>query len=198
MPIPPTSIMLPEWLEALNASYQQRDAELQAQFNRSLPFQDALFDRWERARTLGFGKGTSIYNSAVVMGKVTVGQQTWIGPNTLLDGTGGGLSVGSHCSISAGVHIYTHNTVQRCLTLGHAAIHQAPVSIGDGVYIGAQSIVREGVTIGNRVVIGANSFVNQDIPDNTIVAGSPAKVIGHVIIHPDGSFECRYTKALAE
>ena len=190
--------MLPEWLDALYASYHQRDAELQEHFQRSLPFQDALFDRWERARTLGFGEGTSIYNSAVVMGKVTVGQQTWIGPNTLLDGTGGGLSVGSHCSISAGVHIYTHNTVQRCLTLGQAAIDQAPVSIGDGVYIGAQSIVREGVTIGNRVVIGANSFVNQDIPDNTIVVGSPAKVIGHVIIHPDGSAECRYTKALAE
>jgi len=197
MPSAPTPVTHNDWLIALQATYQQRDAELQAQFNRSLPFQDALFDRWERAQRLGFGEGTSIYNSAIMMGSVTVGKHTWIGPNTLLDGTGGGLSIGSHCSISAGVHIYTHNTVQRCLTLGQAETAKATVSIGDGVYIGAQSIVREGVTIGNRVVIGANSFVNKDIPDNTIVAGSPAKVVGQVIIHPDGSAECRYTKALA-
>jgi acetyltransferase-like isoleucine patch superfamily enzyme len=79
--------------------------------------------------------------------------------------------------------------------MGQAAIDQAPVSIGDGVYIGAQSIVRDGVSIGNRVVIGANCFVNKSIPDNTIVAGIPAKVIGQVIIHPDGSAECCYAKA---
>ncbi|MFN8615239.1 MAG: acyltransferase [Vampirovibrionales bacterium] len=180
------------WLESLKAVYAHYDASLQENYHRSLPFQDALFDRWERAKQLGFGEGTSIYNSALVMGDVTVGEHTWIGPNTLLDGTGGSLRIGSHCSISAGVHVYTHNSVMKCLTLGQATIEKASTTLGDGVYVGAHSIIRDGVTIGNRVIIGANSFVNHTVPDHTIVAGSPATVIGKVIIEPNGTVRCCY------
>jgi len=52
--------------------YEDRDKELREQFRRSLPFQDAMFDRWERARLLGFEEGVSIYNSALVFGDVRV------------------------------------------------------------------------------------------------------------------------------
>mgnify|MGYP003351887026 FL=1 len=90
---------------------EQRDQELRAAFDRSLPFADAQFDRWERAKLLGFGDKTSIYDSSFIFGDVKVGFETWIGPFTLLDGSGGGLTIGDHCSISAGVHIYTHDTV---------------------------------------------------------------------------------------
>ena len=52
---------------------------------------------------------------------VTVGAGTWIGPNTLLDGTGG-LSIGASCSISAGVQIYTHDSVMWALSGGTASV----------------------------------------------------------------------------
>ena len=167
--------------ELLRAFYEATDDRLRGEYQRSLPFQDAAFDRWERARRLGFGEGASIYNSAIIYGDVRVGRKTWIGPNTLLDGTGGGLEIGDFCSVSAGVQIYTHDTVQWALSGGILPRAEARVTIGDCVYIGSQSIVAAGVTIGSRCVVGANSYVNDDVPDRTVVGGSPARRIGVVI-----------------
>ena len=159
---------------------EQRDAELRATYHRSLPFADAQFDRWERAKSLGFGDKTSIYDSSFIFGDVKVGFETWIGPFTLLDGSGGGLTIGDHCSISAGVHIYTHDTVLWAVSGGVQAAKKSAVSIGSNTYIGAQSVIVAGVTIGERCVIAANSLVNRDVPDGTIVGGTPARMLGHV------------------
>jgi len=51
------------------------------------------------------------------------------------------------------------------------------VRIGDNSWIGAHSTILDGVTIGKNVVVGAYSFVREDVPDNVVVAGIPAKVI---------------------
>lgn len=51
------------------------------------------------------------------------------------------------------------------------------LEIGNNVFIGMQATILKGVTIGNNVIIGANSLVNKNVPDNTVVAGNPAKVI---------------------
>lgn len=51
------------------------------------------------------------------------------------------------------------------------------IEIGDNVFIGANSTILYDVKIGNNVIIGAGSLVNKDIPNNTIVAGVPCKVI---------------------
>lgn len=52
-----------------------------------------------------------------------------------------------------------------------------PVTIGKNVWIGENVCVLLGVNIGNGSIIAANSVVNRDIPENCIVAGSPAKII---------------------
>ena len=126
---------------------------------------------------LGFGEGTSIYDSSVVLGNVTVGCSVWVGPFTVLDGTGG-LVIGDYCSISAGVQIYTHDSVQWALTGGKAQYEQAPVSIGSRCYIGPNTIIVKGVSVGDGCVIGANSLVLSDIPPNSKAFGTPCRVVG--------------------
>ena len=51
------------------------------------------------------------------------------------------------------------------------------MSIGNDVFIGAETVVLPGVRIGSRVVIGANSTVTHDIPDNSVAVGCPARVV---------------------
>jgi|SRR3954463_13882477 acetyltransferase-like isoleucine patch superfamily enzyme len=166
-------------------------SEFKKQFNRSLPFTDEVFDRWERAKKLGWGEGSSVYDSSYIFGNVQVGKKCWIGPFTIIDGSGG-LSIGDHCTISTGVHIYSHDNLKQTLSGGKLPMEHAPVSIGSCTYIGPQSIITKGVTIGKHCVIASNSFVSTTVEDNTIVAGNPAKVIGNVIIK-DNDIEFDYT-----
>lgn len=56
----------------------------------------------------------------------------------------------------------------------------APVTIGENVFVGAESIILKGVRIGNNTVIGARSVVTSDIPDDVIAAGNPCRVIGPI------------------
>lgn len=167
--------------DELRALYTEQDEQLRQRWARSLSFQDGLLDRWERAARLGWGSGTSIYNSVMVLEPVTVGDATWIGPWVLLDGSGGGLRIGSNVDISAGVHVYTHDTVLSCLSGRIVPRKEGAVSIGDCTYVGPGSVIVGGVSIGHHCVIGAGSFVNHDVPDRSVVAGSPATLRGRVV-----------------
>ena len=52
-----------------------------------------------------------------------------------------------------------------------------PVTIGNDVWIGGNATILPGVTIGNNVVVAAGAVVTHDVPDNTLVAGVPARKI---------------------
>lgn len=166
-------------LQALRALHADREGEARERWHRSLPLADLIVDRWERARRLGFGEGSSVYDQSLVLGDVEVGPKTWIGPGTVLDGSGG-LRIGATCSISAGVQIYSHDSVRWALSGGEAPYERAPVVIGDHCYIGPCSIVTKGVTIGHHCVVGAHSLVNRDLPDYAIAFGVPCRVVGRV------------------
>ena len=153
----------------------------QEEFARDLPLNELIVDRWERAESLGFGEGSSIYDSSLVFMPVRVGKHCWIGPFSIIDGSGG-LSIGDFCTISAGTHIYTHDNVKNTLTGKEAEIERSEVHIGDCTYVGPNSIISKGVRIGSHAIVGAMSFVNADVPDYTIVVGQPARVIGKVEI----------------
>lgn len=166
-------------LESLLNFFMKARKEKNDRFNRTLPFGDYVVDRWEKAKLLGFGEGTSIYDNSLVLGNVKVGENTWIGPNTVLDGSGD-LVIGSNCSISTGVQIYTHDTIKWAISGGVEPKEQKKVAIGNNCYIGPNTIITKGVKIGNGCIIGANSLVMQDIPDNTKAFGTPCKIIGPV------------------
>jgi len=173
--------------------YKSLQEEFKRKWNRSLPFHEEMLGdkiRWERAKFLGFGDGTSIYQSSYVYGDVKVGRHTWIGPFTILDGSGG-LEIGDYCSISAGVQIYTHETVEWAVTGGKAKYVYAPVRIGNCCFIGPLTVIRMGVTIGDHCIIGAHSFVNKSIPSNSIAVGCPARIIGKVKVY-DGKVKFVY------
>ena len=175
---------LQKQLIELNKKLQE---EISQKWNRSLPFYEEILgdqDRWERAKFLGFGEKSSIYQSSYVFGDVKVGKNTWIGPFTILDGSGG-LEIGDYCSISSGVQIYTHETVNWALTGGKAKYIHKPVRIGNCCFLGSMSVIIMGVEIGDHSLIGANSFVNKNIPKNSIAFGSPAKVVGKSKIEKD-------------
>ena len=181
-----------DWERECFESYQRRREEMRGKWQRDLPFDELLFDRWERARSLGFGDGASIYHSAYVYGDVSVGAHTWIGPHTLLDGSGGGLTIGAYCSISAGAHIYTHNTVRWALSRGRAEYERAATAIGDCCYVGPYAVVSKGVTVGPHSVIGAHALVNRDVPSHAIVFGVPGRVVGRVDVDDSGEVRLVY------
>ncbi|MGV8978018.1 MAG: DapH/DapD/GlmU-related protein [Cellulomonas sp.] len=121
-----------------------------------------------------------------VVGEPSIGDGTWIGAFTVIDGSGG-LTIGSGCDIASGAHIYTHSTARRCVSgRGWEQVERAPVTIGDRVFIGANAVVLMGVTIGDEAVVAAGAVVDADVAARTVVAGSPARAVATVELGVDG------------
>jgi acetyltransferase-like isoleucine patch superfamily enzyme len=185
MPPEPSPLDVPpgplaELLARLRALWREQRRTVAQRWKRSLPFGDYVVDRWEKARELGFGDGASIYDSALVLGDVKVGRETWIGPGVVLDGSGG-LTIGDHCSISAGVQIYTHDSVAWALSGGKVAPTHASTRIASRCYLGPHTVVAKGVEIGEGCVIGAHSLVLENIPAGSKAYGVPCRVVGTAV-----------------
>ena len=84
------------------------------------------------------------------------------------------IKIGDNVTMAPRVHILCHDASTK-VHLGYTKIGK--VTIGNNVFIGAESVVLPGVTIGNDVIIGANSTVTKSIPDRMVTAGNPARII---------------------
>lgn len=164
---------------------------------RSLPFQELIFDRFKRSENEGFHKSISIHQDCYIYGKPTINKNTWIGPYTILDGSGG-LKIGKNCSISSGVHIYTHHTVFRRIEKKHRKIYKSSVSIGSNCYIGPQSIISSGTKIGSNSIIASNSFVSGKFPSRSFIAGNPGEIKGKVEFNNKGEMKISSIKTNLE
>ena len=157
--------------------------ETSEKYNRVNPFVEDLTDWKERGNFLfGDGKNITVYNTCTVSGTVEVGENTWIGPYTSLDGGKYGIKIGKNCSISSGVNIVTHDSVKWALSGGKESYEQEAIKIGNYCYIGTNAFISKGVDIGNFCVIGAGAVVTKDIPDRSIALGVPAAIKGKVSI----------------
>ncbi len=85
------------------------------------------------------------------------------------------IEIGDNVTMAPRVHVLCHDASTKTW-LNYTRIGR--VSIGDNVFVGAESVILPGVRIGSNVVIGANSTVTHDIPSNSVAVGSPAVVIG--------------------
>lgn len=84
------------------------------------------------------------------------------------------ISIGDDVTFSIRVTILAHDASTKIAT-GYTEIGR--VSIGNNVFVGANTTILRNVNIGNNVIIGSNSVVTKSVPDNCVVAGNPARII---------------------
>ncbi len=87
------------------------------------------------------------------------------------------VKIGDNCFMAPNVAIYTAGHPIHPDTRNSMFEYGKEVSIGDNVWIGGNCVICPGVHIGNNVVIGAGSVVTKNIPDWSIAAGNPCKVL---------------------
>ena len=84
------------------------------------------------------------------------------------------IQIGDNVTLAPGVHVLAHDASTK-RSLGYTKI--GLVRIGNNVFVGAHSVILPGVTIGDNAIIGAGSIVSRDVPENSVVAGNPSKII---------------------
>ena len=110
------------------------------------------------------GKNAVIMMGAILNIGAVVGDNTMIDMGAVL---GGRATVGNNCHIGAGA----------VLAGVIEPASATPVVIEDGVLVGANAVVIEGVRVGKGAVVAAGAVVIEDVPENAVVAGCPARVI---------------------
>lgn len=93
------------------------------------------------------------------------------------------ITIGSNVLIGPSVQIYTASHPLDADARRTALESAKSIEIGDDVWIGGGSIICPGVKIGARSVIGAGSIVTKDIPEDTLAAGNPCRVIRQINTH---------------
>ncbi len=107
---------------------------------------------------------------------LTIGNGTYFTSDMHLEAVSN-ISIGNDCAVSWGVTIIDddHHTVINEATANDQK--RSEVVIGNHVWIGCNATVLKGTVIGNNCIVGAGSIVNGVFPDNSLIAGNPAKII---------------------
>jgi acetyltransferase-like isoleucine patch superfamily enzyme len=150
----------------------------------------------QAASAISVGEGSHVRGDLVVFGYggiIRIGTSCFVGEGSRI-WSAELISIGDRVLISHGVNIHDNNShslsatdrqrhFKQIVSTGHPAvvndIASAPIVIEDDAWIGFNSTILKGVTVGRGAVVGATSVVTKDVPAYTIVAGNPARCIGH-------------------
>jgi len=126
-----------------------------------------------------------VADSALVIGDVRIGKNAYIGHGAILRGDYGTIIIGEGTAIEEGVIVHARpddkTVFGKSVTVGHGAmIHNA--HIGDFAVIGMRAVVSDYSKVGRWAIIGEMSLVknSQEIPDEKVAVGVPAKIVGDV------------------
>ena len=115
---------------------------------------------------------TSLFSNVSV--NSTFGDYCFLARNSIVNTLS---TIGNGCIINSGAIIEHECVVSDHAHIGPGAVLCGDVHVGESSFVGANSVVKQGIRIGSNVVIGAGSVVIENIPDNEIWAGNPAKRI---------------------
>jgi acetyltransferase-like isoleucine patch superfamily enzyme len=132
-----------------------------------------------------FGSDAEVRPGACIVGcsKISIGKRVVIRPFSVIEADPRekecGIKIEDDVLLGPGVHIYVsdHSYKSRLPIIDQGYSKSKEVVIKKGAWIGADAIILKGVTIGYNSVVGAGSVVTKSVPDRSIVAGNPAKVI---------------------
>ncbi|MFN3586272.1 MAG: gamma carbonic anhydrase family protein [Moraxellaceae bacterium] len=126
-----------------------------------------------------------IAENATVIGSVVLENNASIWFNAVLRGDNDVITIGENSNIQDGSVLHTDFgmplTVGRNVTVGHKVMLHG-CTIGEGSLIGINAVILNGAKIGRYCVIGANALIpeGKDIPDFSVVMGSPGKIVKQV------------------
>ena len=122
-----------------------------------------------------FGKNNVVCKGALLL-NCDIGNWCYLGMYSYFNH----VKMGNYCSIAGNVTIgameHDYTDISTSTFISEGGYDNRTTVLGNGVWIGAQCVIRQGVNIGNGAVIGANSFVNSDIPPYSIAFGTPARI----------------------
>ena len=162
-----------------------------------------------------FRRMTRVSSTAVILCRenLRISDNCWIWHHSIID-CSNTVTIGEGVQIGAWVGVFSHSShiairlhgrqyieVDRSERVGYV---RGPVEIGDYTFIGSSSLVMPGVRIGKGCVVGAGSLVNKSVPDYSVVAGNPARLIGKTtamdaeFLHDPAVREQYYDKSLLD
>jgi len=108
--------------------------------------------------------------------RLTVGRASWFNIQCFLD-LNASITIGEHVAVGPQAMLITSTHRIGGAQSRAGEMYAEPVVIGDGVWIGARSVILPGVTIGSGSIVAAGAVVTRPVDENCVVAGSPARVI---------------------
>ncbi len=135
-------------------------------------------------RLAKIGNGTNIHPTTIIReGQyVTIGEHCLINHNNLIQAgksTAGSITIGNYVHTGTNVVMlgFNHGFYTKEIPTKEQDYMDAPIVVGDDVWIGTGAIILAGVTIGKGAIVAAGAVVNRDVPEYAIVGGVPAKVL---------------------
>lgn len=173
------------WLDTEEfLAHQAKVKDLMYEFNMSRPSEIEL--RQGLMKKMFGSVGENVWINQPLM--LTVGSTVTIGDGTYINA---GLTLIDDCRVTIGKGCLFGTNVTLCTT-GHpidpeerakCTMYSFPITIGDGAWIGAGAIILPGIHIGKYAVIGAGSVVTKDVPDYTVAAGNPCRLLRKINEH---------------